>query len=56
MSKRLGFVSVLKETLSSCLSSKRKARKMTKEKAEAIKTMKSSGLTTMDSYNYVHGY
>uniref|UniRef100_A0A803LZ36 FAR1 domain-containing protein n=1 Tax=Chenopodium quinoa TaxID=63459 RepID=A0A803LZ36_CHEQI len=28
-------------------------RKMTEEKAEAIKTMKSSGLTTMDTYNYM---
>ncbi|XP_021747548.1 protein FAR1-RELATED SEQUENCE 5-like [Chenopodium quinoa] len=29
----------------------RSERKMTEEKAEAIKTMKSSGLTTMDTYN-----
>ncbi|XP_021723359.1 protein FAR1-RELATED SEQUENCE 5-like [Chenopodium quinoa] len=28
-------------------------RKMTEEKAEAIKTMKSSGLTTMDTYKYM---
>uniref|UniRef100_A0A803N8K7 Protein FAR1-RELATED SEQUENCE n=2 Tax=Chenopodium quinoa TaxID=63459 RepID=A0A803N8K7_CHEQI len=31
----------------------RSERKMTEEKAEAIKTMKSSGLTTMDTYNYM---
>ncbi|XP_021747894.1 protein FAR1-RELATED SEQUENCE 5-like [Chenopodium quinoa] len=31
----------------------RSERKMTEEKDEAIKTMKSSGLTTMDTYNYM---
>ncbi|XP_021747430.1 protein FAR1-RELATED SEQUENCE 5-like [Chenopodium quinoa] len=31
----------------------RSERKMTEEKAEAIKTIKSSGLTTMDTYNYM---
>lgn len=31
----------------------RSERKMTEEKVEAIKTMKSSGLTTMDTFNYM---
>ncbi|XP_021759153.1 protein FAR1-RELATED SEQUENCE 5-like [Chenopodium quinoa] len=31
----------------------RSERKMTEEKAEAIKIIKSSGLTTMDTYNYM---
>ncbi|XP_021729345.1 protein FAR1-RELATED SEQUENCE 4-like [Chenopodium quinoa] len=31
----------------------RSERKITEEKAEAIKTMKSSSLTTMDTYNYM---
>ncbi|XP_021765844.1 protein FAR-RED IMPAIRED RESPONSE 1-like [Chenopodium quinoa] len=31
----------------------RSERKMTKEKAKAIKTMKSSDLTTMETYNYM---
>ena len=39
MSKRLGFVSVLKETLSSCLSSKREEKENNKRKWEPGKPL-----------------